>query len=126
MTLHVREPEPWVPGTTSHSGLAISVDPLDPSLDTFWEGGVGVSVLGPAGRHVTCTISLTSASGKELLSDEIGSFELPVTTAEWTKKFSQFAKDEGSRVDLSGGSLRPVPNQGRRTRRICASAGEGC
>jgi hypothetical protein len=54
-----------------------------------------VSVLGPAGRHVTCTISLTSASGKELLSDEIGSFELPVTTAEWTKKFSQFAKDEG-------------------------------
>jgi hypothetical protein len=95
VTLHVREPEPWVPGTTSHSGLAISVDPLDPSLDTFWEGGVGVSVLGPAGRHVTCTISLTSASGKELLSDEIGSFELPVTTAEWTKKFSQFAKDEG-------------------------------
>jgi hypothetical protein len=95
VTMRVREPEPWVPGTTSHSGLAISVDPLDPSLDTFWEDGVGVSVLGPAGRHVTCTISLTSASGKELLSDEIGSFELPVTTAEWTKKFSQFAKDEG-------------------------------
>jgi hypothetical protein len=95
VTLHVREPEPWLPGTTSHIGLAISMDPHDPSLDTFWEGGVGLSVLGPAGRHVTCAISLTSAGGTELLSDEIGTFDLPVTTAEWMKKFSQFAKDEG-------------------------------
>jgi hypothetical protein len=95
VTLQVREPEPWLPGTTSHAGLAISLDPNDPSLDTFWEGGVGVSVLGPAGRHVTCTISLSSAGGTELLSDEIGTFDLPVTAAEWAKKFSQFAKDEG-------------------------------
>lgn len=95
VTLQVREPEPWLAGTTSHTGLAISLDPNDPSLDTFWEGGVGIGVLGPAGRHVTCEISLASAGGTELLSDEIGTFDLPVTPAEWTKKFSQFAKDEG-------------------------------
>jgi hypothetical protein len=94
VTLQVREPEPWLPGTTSHAGLAISLDPHDPSLDTFWDGGVGISVLGPAGRHVTCAISLTSANGTELLSDEIGTFDLPVATSEWMKKFSQFAKDE--------------------------------
>jgi hypothetical protein len=94
VTLQVREPEPWLPGTTSHAGLAISLDPHDPSLDTFWEGGVGISVLGPAGRHVTCAISLTSANGTELLSDEIGTFDLPIATSEWMKKFSQFAKDE--------------------------------
>jgi len=50
VTLEVREPEPWVPGTTLHAGLAITLDPCDPSLDTFWEGNIGVSILGPAGQ----------------------------------------------------------------------------
>ena len=95
VTLEVREPEPWIPGTTSHAGLAISLDPHDPTLDTFWEGNVGVSILGPAGHHVTCAISLATASGKELLSEQIGTFDLPVTAGEWLKKFSRFLKDEG-------------------------------
>ena len=94
VTLEVREPEPWLPGTTAHAGLAISLEPHDPSLDTFWEGGVTVGVLGPAGHHVTCALSLKNASGVELLSDEIGTFDLPLTTAQWEKKLSQFVKDE--------------------------------
>jgi hypothetical protein len=94
VTLEVREPEPWLPGTTAHAGLAISVDPYDPSLDTFWEGGVTIDVAGPAGHDVTCAISLKNASGAELLSDEIGTFDLPLTTAEWQKKLAQFVKDE--------------------------------
>jgi hypothetical protein len=94
VTLEVREPEPWLPGTTAHAGLAISLEPHDPSLDTFWEGGVEIGVLGPAGHHVTCELSLKNASGAELLSDEIGRFDLPLTTAQWQKKLSQFVKDE--------------------------------
>ena len=94
VTLDVREPEPWLPGTTAHSGLAISLEPHDPSLDTFWEGGVEVGVLGPAGHHVTCALSLKNAGGAELLSDEIGTFDLPLTTAQWQKKLLQFVKDE--------------------------------
>jgi len=94
VTVEVREPEPWIPGTTSHSGLAISVDPPAPSLDMFWDGDVGVSILGPPGHHVTCAVDLATPSGKELLSEQIGSFELPVTTQEWLKKFSQFVSAE--------------------------------
>jgi len=94
VTLEVREPEPWLPGTTAHAGLAISLEPHDPSLDTFWEGDVAIGVLGPAGHHVTCAISLSNASGAELLSDVIGTFDLPVTTAEWQKKLLQFVRDE--------------------------------
>jgi len=93
-TLEVREPEPWLPGTTAHAGLAISLEPHDPSLDTFWEGGVEVGVLGPAGHHVKCELSVKNASGAELFSDEIGTFDLPLTTAQWQKKLSQFVKDE--------------------------------
>ncbi|MDO8589230.1 MAG: hypothetical protein Q7T82_19560 [Armatimonadota bacterium] len=95
VTLEVREPEPWIPGTTSHAGLVISLDHHDPNLDTFWEGNVGVSILGPEGRHVTCAISLASASGTELLSEQIGTFDLPVAAGEWLRKFSRFVKDEG-------------------------------
>ena len=94
VTLEVREPEPWIPGTTSHPGLAISVDPPDPSLDMFWDGDVGVSILGPSGRHVTCAITLATPSGKELLSEQIGTFELPVTSEEWLGKLSQFVSAE--------------------------------
>ena len=88
------EPEPWIPGTTSHTGLAISLDADNPSLDSFWEGNVGVSILGPAGHQVSCVVRLESANGKELFSEQIGTFDLPVTPNEWFKKFQLFVKDD--------------------------------
>lgn len=94
VVLDVREPEPWIPGTTSHAGLAITLDPHDPTLDAFWEGNVSVSLLGPAGHHVTCAVTLYAANGKELLFEQVGSFDLPVTPSEWLKKFSPFVDDE--------------------------------
>jgi len=94
VTLEVREPEPWTPGTTSHAGLAVTFDPHEPTLDNFWEGEASVSVLGPEGRNVTCAITLTDTKGAEILSEPIGTFNLPITAADWTKKFSQFVRDE--------------------------------
>jgi hypothetical protein len=94
ITLDVREPEPWIPGTTSHAGLAISLEPDNPSLDAFWEGDVGVSVLGPAGHQVSCSISLYNAIGSELLAEQIAAFDLPVTPSEWLKKLSRFVEDK--------------------------------
>lgn len=94
VTLEVREPEPWIPGTTLHSGLVVSADPPDPSLDMFWEGDVGISILGPSGHQVTCEINLATPSGKELLSEQIGVFDLPVTAEYWQTKFSQFVNVE--------------------------------
>lgn len=94
VTLNVREPEPWVSGTTAHAGLVIALDPPDPTLDGFWEGNVGLSILGPAGHVVTCSITLGSAGGKELLSEPIGSFPLPVTTADWRKHYGPFVSNE--------------------------------
>jgi len=94
VTLEVREPEPWIPGTTLHPGLVISVDPSNPSLDMFWEGDVAINVLGPPGRQVTCALILARQNGKELLSEQIGTFDLPVTAEYWQAKFSQFANVE--------------------------------
>lgn len=94
VTIDVRQPEPWVPGTTTHAGLAISIDPYEPSLDDFWEGNIAVSVLGPTGHSVTCSISLTGANGVGSLSEPIGTFTLPLTEADWIKKYSPFVKDD--------------------------------
>lgn len=94
VTLSVREPESWVPGTTSFAGLTISIDPHYPSLDTFWEGNVAVGILGPAGHSVTCSMCLENATGKELQCEQIGTFELPLVAEEWQKKLAQFLNHE--------------------------------
>ena len=88
--LEVREPTAWVPGTTSHAGLTVSLEPFDPSLDVFWDGDVTLSILGPVGRQVTCSLSLSSAAGTELLNDPIGVLDLPVSNDAWQHKLSQF------------------------------------
>jgi hypothetical protein len=92
--LKVRDPTPWKSGTTSHPGLAVSLDPPDPSLDAFWEGNIRLSVLGPEGRDVACSMSLTGRNGAFVLSEEIGKFDLPITPSNWTQRFKRFASDD--------------------------------
>lgn len=94
VTLDVREPEPWIPGTASHSGLAISLEPDGASLDEFWELRTKLTVLGPAGHHVTCAVELMSGSGKELLAEPVATFDLPILPSDWEAKFTPFTSDE--------------------------------
>ncbi len=94
ITLDVREPEPWIPGTASHSGLAISLDPDNPSLDEFWELGTKLTVLGPAGHRVTCAVELMSGNGKELLAEPVATFDLPILPSDWESKFTPFTADD--------------------------------
>jgi hypothetical protein len=108
MTLFVREPEPWVPGTTSHAGLFVSVEPSDPPLDLFWEGDVSIGIMGPPGHRVTCTMKLLTPKKEALLSEVIGTFDLPVTNEEWQRKFTQFVsveKREWAYLEAGSGSL---------------------
>ena len=63
ITLKVRDPEPWIPGTASHVGLAITLEPDSPSLDDFWDGRARLTVLGPAGHRAACEIRLLNGGG---------------------------------------------------------------
>jgi len=94
ITLNVREPDYWIPGMASCAGLVVTLDPHESNLDTFWGGNVDVSIIGPEGHQVLCSISLMNASGKELLSEQIASFDLPVTAEVWLRKFKKFVEDE--------------------------------
>jgi hypothetical protein len=108
VTLNVRAPDPWVPGATSHAGLFVSVDPSDPPLDLLWEGDVSIDIMGPPGHRVVCTMTLLTPKQEQILSDVIGTFDLPVTIEEWQHKFSQFIgveKREWAYLEAGSGSL---------------------
>ena len=93
--LRVREPEPWIPDIVSHPCLITTLDPPDANLDLFWQNEVNVSVRGPEGRTVSCTVSLTGWDGKEILLEQIGGpMELPVKPEVWRNEFGQFLKNK--------------------------------
>lgn len=95
MELHVREPDPWHPGASSLACLVPTLDPPDPDLDMFWRNEVDLSVVGPAGRTVNCTVSLVDKRGNEILAERVGSpMELPVDPATWKQHFKRFLGGE--------------------------------
>lgn len=94
LVLNVRDPKPWVPGTTSHVGMSVVVEPHDPTLDEFWYEKVSLSILGPEGHHVSCTISLYRANDEEIRSDQMGSFDLPISSATWSRKLHEFVNND--------------------------------
>jgi hypothetical protein len=104
----VREPIPWIPGTTSYVGMSISVDPHDPTIDDFWNEDVDLSVQGPLGHQVHCGLSLYRANGDELSNREIGSLELPISQATWSRKIHEFLKSSAkdwTHLEAASGAL---------------------
>src|SRR5690606_27277232 len=64
LTLTVNEPEPWVPGTTAHAGLAVLVEPPNPTLDHLIDGALELTVLGPDHRRVVTDIALFASTSQ--------------------------------------------------------------
>lgn len=93
--LIVRDPEPWTPGTASHPGLIVKTDPADADLDTFWRNKLSLWVNGLKGFAASFDVTLQSASGKEILTEQIGTpMNLPITRCAWRTRFAHFLKDE--------------------------------
>jgi hypothetical protein len=107
--LVVREPIPWIPGTTSHVGLSVMVDPSEPTIDEFWNEDVEMSVHGPTGYHIHCDLSLYRANGEEMSCRNFGSFDLPVSPASWMRKLHDFVNSESktwAHLEAASGILR--------------------
>ncbi len=96
LNLSVREPEPWVPGISSHQGLIVTIDPYDANLDLFSEGHTQVSVLGPKNHFVTANVSLETNDGKKIFSEDLnGTFELPITPDAWEIRVKKIFECDG-------------------------------
>lgn len=94
VALTIRPPEPWIAGTTSHSGLAITADPAEPSLDQFWKGEVSIQALGPAQQHIRIFVEMLNAAGGVLATEQVAVLPLPVTKEAWMRALSAFLKKE--------------------------------
>ena len=93
--LRVREPEPWIPGTTAHTGLIISGNPHDASLNTLWEKKYDFSVTGPENHSITVAVILEDSKGDEAFNRQVcTSVRLPITSEIWRKYFKEFLKRE--------------------------------
>ena len=95
MRLAVREPEPWVPGVTSHPGLVVTMDPHDADVDTLWRNELSLVVRGPSGFTASVDVALHSADGREILSERVVSaMTLPIAPEHWSARFRRFLADE--------------------------------
>ena len=106
IALHVREPEPWIPGVASHSGLIGNLEPHDADLETFWRNEASLSVFGPKGRPVSARVRLRGRTGGEILSEEVGGrMELPLRPDVWKGTFGQFLnRDKNTWIYLGAAS----------------------
>lgn len=94
IALTIRPPQPWIAGTTSHSGLAITAHPPEPSLDQFWKGEVSLQVLGPAQQQVRIFVELLKAAGDVLTTELVATLPLPITAETWLRALTTFLKKD--------------------------------
>lgn len=95
LELRIREPEPWIPGATSHVGLVVTSNPHDATLDVFWENELDLTVFGPEGRQVTPHVSLEDAKGEEIYSAQVcPPVDLPILPEIWERRFQEFLQQQ--------------------------------
>jgi hypothetical protein len=92
ISLAVRPPNPWVSGTIGHTGLIVSCEPPEPTLDEFWEGLTQLNVMGPAGRQITVCVELMDGAGSRLALERVGQITMPLGEDSWRHAFSSFAR----------------------------------
>jgi hypothetical protein len=60
------------------------MEPAEPSLEQMWEGHAEVTIRGPVGRNVACTISLFEREGETATaSKQLPAMRLPVSAEAW-------------------------------------------
>lgn len=89
LSLDVRDPIPWRPGTTAYSGLFVTTDPTDPSFEQFEDGDLSLTVSGPEGVQVAVRLVLTGRNGAQLPDYEIAKLDLPISASVWSQRIGK-------------------------------------
>lgn len=90
LKITVRDPQTWRPGIGAKSALSATVEPRNPTLAQLWENRVGLQILGPEQRKISCRIDLFDKDSAEpVFTDTLPDLELPVDTAAWRSYFDR-------------------------------------
>lgn len=94
VVMRIREARPWTPGVTPYGPLVVQVDPTTPTLEQLWEGQADIEVRGPAGRNVTCTVSLFDREDDAPTAvGELPALPFPITPARWRAHFESHFRE---------------------------------
>ncbi len=115
LSILIRAPQEWVPGDISHRGFIVSCDQVEPTLDALLAGRLSISIAGPHGREVNCSLELMDSSGAVLSSEPIGTVCLPAKRADFDARLHghlkgiedpfHYSTASQSRLVFDGGDL---------------------
>ncbi len=115
LSILIRAPQEWVPGDISHRGFIVSCDQVEPTLDALLAGRLSVSIAGPRGREVNCSLELMDSSGSVLSSEPIGTVCLPAKRTDFDARLQghlkgiedpiHYSTASQSRLVFDGGDL---------------------
>lgn len=83
LSILIRAPQEWVPGDISHRGFIVSCNQVEPTLDALMAGQLSISIAGPRGRDVNCSLELMDSSGTVMSTEPIGTVSLPAKRADF-------------------------------------------
>lgn len=90
LTLFVRQPNIWVPGTLNHTGMLVDMTPTEPSIDDFLDGDMELEILGDMSRSAKCSLILVDSLGNELERHIVFEHRFPITRSIWSRGLTLF------------------------------------
>lgn len=90
----IREQKIWRQGYSNQGPLFVIVDPIRPSLEQLWEDEIALEIHGPAGRYISCNLSLYEKnSDVPTISKTIPSMQLPINSLSWRSYFEKYFRE---------------------------------
>ncbi len=90
VVMRIRETRPWSPGVSPQGPLLVQTDPATPTLEQLWEGRVVVTLRGPVGRTIKCTVSLFEKDmDAATVVKQLPPVALPITPDVWRSHFEK-------------------------------------
>lgn len=96
LSIAIRAPDPWIPGSSGHSGLVVTARPDELTIDGLWQQEAEIEIFGPVGQHVRVEVELLGSGGEALSHETIADITLPMTTETWSRSLATFLRKEPS------------------------------
>ena len=88
VVVRIREERPRSQIVNPLGPLSLHMDPAAPTLEQLWEGRLDLSLRGPNGRDVECTVSLFERDGEAaIIAQRLPLISAPFTSDDWRGHF---------------------------------------
>ena len=94
VVVRIREERPRSQIVNPLGPLSLDMDPATPTLEQLWEGRLDLSLRGPNGRDVECTVMLFERDGEAaIIAQRLHPISAPFTSDDWRVHFRDHFQD---------------------------------